>query len=199
VPRPAVVVEPADGLPASPVDVVRAVAHLAGRRRLTVLAGRWSGTRFLLTADPVEVVERTGDDLPDAEGLAALLDRAGLPPTGSVPGAVGGGWSVVLGHALGRVTGRVRTSPPPQVGPRLPDLVLARHPHLLRHDGSRWWAEALDEGDGAALQRARDLAAEVRRACAARTGAQGLPGAAPPPAWRVPRTPPATWRRWNGW
>ncbi len=188
-PRPAVVVEPVDGLPQDPLRVLRALAHLAGTRRLTVVSGRWSDAGFVLAADPVEVVEATVADLADVDELAALLERTGPLPgedTARSGGAVGGGWSVVLGHALGRLTGRVRTTPPPVTPPRLPDLVLARYTHLLRHDGESWWAEALDEGDGVAAAAARALATEAVTACA------GPPAGPPEPAVRLLSAPSAT-------
>ncbi|MFC3688505.1 chorismate-binding protein [Aquipuribacter hungaricus] len=175
-PRPVLVAEPAAGLPGRPADLLPALAHLAGGRRLTALAGSWSGTSVLVAADPAEVVER--HDVPTRPELAALLDRTGpLPSTVPTGSAVGGGWSVLLGHALGRSTGRVRTPPAPRTGPRLPELVLSRYDHLLRHDGTRWWTEALDEGDGVATARARDLAAEAASAWARWREAPRGPGA----------------------
>ena len=164
-------------LPGDPLRVVRALAHLAGTRRLTALSGGWAGGPLLLTADPTQVLHDSDSDHSDSgdsgdsgEPDGALLERllARLDdgePVKDAPdlpvGAVGGGWVLLLGHRLGRVLGRVRTPVPPEVGPRLPSLHAAFHDHLLRFDGGRWWAESLDPGDGSADRRAEALAHEA--------------------------------------
>jgi para-aminobenzoate synthetase / 4-amino-4-deoxychorismate lyase len=163
-----VVAQPVPDLPDRPGEVLLALAHLAGPRRLTALSGAWSGTRMLLAVDPVEVVEH--DELASFDEVGAVLD-AGQVPLGRDPhagdDAVGGGWLTLLGHVVGRTTGRVRTPAPPRTGPRLPAVALARYDHLLRFDGRGWWAEALDDGDGLAEARAGSFAAEAVAACAA--------------------------------
>lgn len=181
VPRPGrrhLVAEVVDGLPARPADVVLALGALAGRRRLAALSGDWTSAPLLVTADPTDVHEDA--DVTTAggsfDGVAALLDSARLPldrDPRTPSEAVGGGWVTVLGHALGRTTGRVRTPPAPSRGPRVPDVVAAFHDHVLRFDGDRWWAEALDAGDGAATARAQALAQLVRAAGRPRRLADG--------------------------
>ncbi len=153
------------GLHADPLLVVRALAGAAGTRRLAVLSGAWTpGT--VLTADPSHTRELV-DPAPNADlvrPLLAALDEA-VPAVARAPGtprqAVGGGWVVLLGHAVGGGTGRVRVPPPAAAGPALPAAVLAWHDHVLRHDGAAWWAEALDDGGGQAVQRALALAEEA--------------------------------------
>lgn len=160
--------DPVHGLPTDPLEVVLALAPLAGRRRLSALHGRWGPSSLLVLADPVEVVEHAGP-VEDFAPLADVLDRAQVPLTRDLrapAGAVGGGWVTLLGHAVGRSTGRVRTSPAPGRGPRLPDAVCAFHDSLLRFDGEHWWAEALDPGDGSAVARAQALAEQAVAACA---------------------------------
>lgn len=158
------VAEPAGGLPTDPLVVVRRLSGLAGARCLSVLSGAWGGGGTIVTADPLLRHEHhdhhdSGDDWFDL-----LDDQPHLATAEGTPaGAVGGGWVVLLGHDLGRSTGRVRQPTPPAVGPRLPLAVAAFHDHLLRHDGSTWWAEALDTGDGAAVARARALADLARQ------------------------------------
>ncbi|MFC5379219.1 chorismate-binding protein [Aquipuribacter nitratireducens] len=167
-----------DGVPA--VDVVRALSGLAGARRLAVLSGGWAATApLLLSADPVEVHE----ELPGSAPVDpfALLDEP-VPLARDLrapPGAVGGGWVCLLGHALGRRTGRVRGPLPPLVGPALPTVSLARTDHVLRHDGAGWWAEALDPGDGSAVDAARRLADEAVRGLAAAPPGDGTTDGAP--------------------
>ncbi len=172
------VAERVDGLPPDPSAVALALTPLVGARRLSALSGVWSGTPFLLTADPQQVREHrappgtsgTGGDGPDRHVLrltdvTAVLDAARVPTTRGTavpPGAVGGGWVTLLGHALGRLSGRVRTPEPPTAGPVLPVLLAAFHDHVLRFDGTGWWAEALESGDGSAVARARALAEEAR-------------------------------------
>ena len=164
------VVERVRGLPADPLDVVTALAAHAGQRRLSAFSGRWGAGGTVVTSAPVTVVEQDASAPEDPFDVLGGLHPLGTGRGSAPQGAVGGGWVTVLGHALGRRTGRVRTRPGPVTGPRLPDVVAAFHDHVLRHDGSVWWAEALDRGDGAALGRARELAELVRSA-----------GATPPP------------------
>ncbi len=166
--------EPVEGLPADGLEVVLALADLAGDRRLAAFAGGWSaGAGVLVTADPARVLEAA--DLAALDGpdgtdgpfdLFAELDRP-VPLARDLrapAGAVGGGWVSLLGHDLGRRTGRVRTAAPPPDGPRLPVASLAFADHLLRFDGARWWAEALDPGDGSAVAAAHELARTAREA-----------------------------------
>ena len=157
-------------LPDDPLLVVRALADLAGSRRLSALSGGWAGGPLVLTADPVHVLDDTlavaGADALLLEELLTLVED-GVPVQrgpGSGGEAVGGGWVVMLGHRLGRLLGRVRAPAPPAVGPRLPTLHAAFHDHLLRFDGTRWWAESLDPGDGSADRRADGLARAARSA-----------------------------------
>lgn len=161
--------EPVSGLPDRPLDLVLALAPLAGTRRLGALAGNWSGTRLLITADPVAVLGHPAGSVTDLDSLAAWLDSSQVPLARGMrapAGAVGGGLLTLLGHGVGRLTGRVRTAAPTATDPRLPDAVIAVHDHVLRHDGERWWAEALDTGDGAPLAHAHRLADDARAACA---------------------------------
>ncbi len=177
VPVRRLVAHPVDGLPTGPdgpTQVALALAGLAGTRRLSALSGTWSGTPFLVSADPQLVVERDladagppgGDlDVQGLEELVATLDSAQVPLTRDLrapAGAVGGGWFTMLGHALGRATGRVRTPAARTAGPRLPVVVSCFHDHVLRFDGERWWAEALDDGDGSGSSRALALAEHAR-------------------------------------
>ena len=166
--------EPVDGLPSTPLDVVLALAPSSGRRRLSALHGRWGASELLVLADPVEVVEQ-GEAGPSFDPVADVLDRAQVPLSRDMrapAGAVGGGWVTLLGHAVGRATGRVRGEPARAAGARLPDVVAALHDHLLRFDGERWWVEALDPGDGSAVARGRALAAEAVAACTSPAGRQ---------------------------
>ncbi|WP_380167023.1 chorismate-binding protein [Jannaschia sp. R86511] len=198
VPLRRLVALPVTGLPVGqqdPTDVVLALAPLAGRRRLAALAGRWSGTALLVTADPTEVHEQGllpeapgVDPAPDLARLVRTLDDARAPVQvgpGVPADAVGGGCVTLLGHALGRATGRVRTTAPATVGPRLPTVLTSRHDHVLRFDGERWWAEALEDGSGAATARAVALAE------AAVAGLRGdrAAGPRPGPAVRLEQLP----------
>gem|GEM_PF-381023 len=179
------VAHPVDDLPTGedgPVRVALALAGLAGARRLSALSGTWSGTPFLVSADPQLVVEQGADDPTstaagvDLEDVVATLDSSRVPLTRDLrapAGAVGGGWFTVLGHALGRTTGRVRTPPAAAVGPRLPLVVASFHDHVLRFDGERWWAEALDDADGAGSVRAMALAEHARAGLAGRATVAG--------------------------
>ncbi|MGJ7440056.1 chorismate-binding protein [Aquipuribacter sp. MA13-6] len=190
------VAHPVDGLPTGPdgpAQVMLALAGLAGTRRLSALSGTWSGTPFLVSADPQLVVEEAGDDEDptgralDLEAVVATLDSAQVPLTRDLrapAGAVGGGWFTLLGHALGRATGRVRSPAPAAVGPRLPVVVSCFHDHVLRFDGERWWAEALDDGDSTGSARALALAEHARAGVAA-----GSPAGGRRPGTRLERAP----------
>jgi para-aminobenzoate synthetase/4-amino-4-deoxychorismate lyase len=90
------------------------VRALAHRPRVTAWSGAWS-PGALVTCDPVRVAG------PDEDPFALLGD---LPPVADgVRGVVGGGWFGYL----------------PFRGP----AVLGYHHDVLRHDGARWWYEAL--------------------------------------------------------
>ncbi|GAA4859936.1 chorismate-binding protein [Pseudonocardia benzenivorans] len=120
-------------------DVVR---RLARRERVTAWSGAWS-RGALVTCDPV----RTGEGDP----FAVLADVPEVVGPAGPPGAVGGGW---FGHL-----------PFPASRSRLA-ASLAWYRDVLRHDGSRWWYEALldvagDFDEAAARARRDALAADL--------------------------------------
>ncbi len=116
------------------LDVAGVVRRLAHRERVTAWAGSWS-RGALVTCDPVR--EMTADSDP-FDVLGSVPD---LGPDPRFPDAVGGGWFGYLGFAA------------PGHRPR---ASLAWYRDVLRHDGARWWYEALLGPDGdAASARAR--------------------------------------------
>ena len=109
-----------------------AMLALRADRRPFALVGEWAGGGALLGSEPVRVLEAWEDP------FAALADVPALAAGGAV---VGGGWFGVLGYELGRLVERLPPSPPAPV-PCAPHR-LAYYDHVVRHDGERWWFEAL--------------------------------------------------------
>ncbi|WP_224387727.1 chorismate-binding protein [Pseudonocardia sp. ICBG1293] len=113
----------------APSGIAAAVRRLAHRPRLVAFGGSWSWGSLVAT-DPVFTA-------PDGADPFTVLDapprpvRPGAPPDAGATGAVGGGWFGLLDHA------------PP--GER-PTASLSWYRDVLRHDGGRWWFEALVVG-----------------------------------------------------
>src|SRR5919197_1630896 len=121
-------------------DAVRRLAH---RQRVTAWSGEWSGGG-IVTCDPVRVAAPADDPL----RLLATQPEV----VGAVPGAVGGGWFGYLSFPASRSAG-------------FPAWSLAWYRDVLRHDGRRWWYEALlDDTFGAddAAARRDALLADLR-------------------------------------
>nr|WP_255426919.1 chorismate-binding protein [Pseudonocardia sp. C8] len=106
-----------------PGELVRRLAH---RDRVAAFAGGWAWGA-VVTCDPVRVAPSGSDPF----ALLAAVPR--LPADPARPGAVGGGWFGFLDHALPETR---------------PGAVLAWYRDVLRHDGERWWFEALVAGAG---------------------------------------------------
>ncbi|HVL85543.1 MAG TPA: aminodeoxychorismate synthase component I [Pseudonocardia sp.] len=126
------------------VSVADAVRRLAHRTRLTAWSGAWS-CGALLTCDPSRVAGAGADP------FALLAEQPAVQPQPGHPDAVGGGW---FGHLA---------FPATLPGP-FPRFSLAWYPDLLRHDGSRWWYEALIGAgldEGRARARCRELAHDL--------------------------------------
>jgi len=111
---------------ALPVDlgVADAVRRLAHRARVTAWSGSWS-RGGLVTCDPVTVV-RPGT----TEAMRVLATQPQVRPDPAHPDAVGGGWFGYLSFPATRPTTWPRAS-------------LGWYRDVLRHDGARWWYEAL--------------------------------------------------------
>jgi para-aminobenzoate synthetase / 4-amino-4-deoxychorismate lyase len=103
------------------VSLPDAVRRLAHRRRVTAWSGEWS-SGGIVTCDPVRVAAPTDDPL----RLLATQPEV----VGAVPGAVGGGWFGYLSFPASADAG-------------FPAWSLAWYREVLRHDGRRWWYEAL--------------------------------------------------------
>ena len=126
------------------VDVAEAVRRLAHRERVTAWAGGWS-RGALVTCDPVECAP------PDADPFDVLGSVPDPGPDPGSPAAVGGGW---FGHLAFAAPGE------------RPRASLARYRDVLRHDGTRWWYEALlgpDGDEASARARCAGLLADLRR------------------------------------
>ncbi|MDN5918721.1 MAG: hypothetical protein L0I76_27125, partial [Pseudonocardia sp.] len=133
------------------LDVTGVVRRLAHRERVTAWAGSWS-RGALVTCDPVREMPAGADPF---DVLGSVPE---LGPDPRFPDAVGGGWFGYLGFA--------------DTGHR-PRASLAWYRDVLRHDGERWWYEALlgpggDPGScrtGEATARARcaELCADLAR------------------------------------
>ncbi|MEJ8279641.1 chorismate-binding protein [Pseudonocardia spirodelae] len=111
---------------AAPPGVGEVVRRLAHRARLVAFGGSWEWGALVAT-DPVATAPAGADP------FAVLGAVPRLPADPGAPGAVGGGWFGFLDHA------------PP--GHR-PVAVLSWYRDVLRHDGDRWWFEALVAGPG---------------------------------------------------
>jgi para-aminobenzoate synthetase/4-amino-4-deoxychorismate lyase len=123
------------------------VRRLAGRARVAAFSGAWS-CGDVVTCDPVRVAR------PDEDPFALLADLPQVRPDPAHPDAVGGGW---FGHLC-------YPGPAP-----LPRFSLARHRDVLRHDGRRWWFEALLDAtfdEEQARRRLADLLADLARPAA---------------------------------
>ncbi|TCK21297.1 chorismate-binding protein [Pseudonocardia endophytica] len=131
------VVEPLPVAPTTGVaDLVRRLAH---RTRVTAWSGRWS-RGSVVTCDPTEVVRG-----PAAHVAGALARVPDVRPDPARPDAVGGGWFGYLAY--------------PGVDPDIATTAssFGWYPDVLRHDGHRWWYEALVDdpgGAGSGLDRA---------------------------------------------
>jgi para-aminobenzoate synthetase/4-amino-4-deoxychorismate lyase len=124
-------------------DVVRRVAS---RDRVTAWSGSWS-PGGLVTCDPVAVV-RPGT----AEAMRVLATQPQVRPDPEHPDAVGGGWFGYLSFPASRPTTWPRAS-------------LGWYRDVLRHDGNRWWYEALlDTGGDEDAARAGGASSGVRTA-----------------------------------
>ncbi|MHA6794056.1 chorismate-binding protein [Pseudonocardia bannensis] len=110
------------------VTVPEAVRRLAGRRRVTAWSGAWS-RGGLVTCDPVRVAG------PGEDPFALLATQPVVRADPAHPDAVGGGWFGYLSFPATRDAGFPRAS-------------LGWYRDVLRHDGRRWWYEALLLGDG---------------------------------------------------
>jgi len=141
-------------------EVVRRLAH---RERVTAWAGAWA-PGAVVTCDPVRVAA------PGADPFVVLTDLPRVVADPAHPDAVGGGW---FGYLSFPTSGPAPASDPSVsiLGPasdpsaQFPRFSLGYYRDLLRHDGRRWWYEALLDGGFSAqdgeLRRAelcRDLA-----------------------------------------
>ncbi|MGD9531911.1 MAG: hypothetical protein AB7V44_34635, partial [Pseudonocardia sp.] len=107
------------------VTVAEAVRRLAHRTRVTAWSGAWS-RGALVTCDPQRVVHVPAGE--DPAGVLALVPE--VAPDPAHPDAVGGGWFGYLAFSGTRDAG-------------VPAASLGWYPDVLRHDGRRWWHEAL--------------------------------------------------------
>ena len=113
-----------------------AIPWLRDEERPFALIGEWLGGLTVLGSAPVRVL-RPGED-----PFVALDEQPALPAgSGAGDVRVGGGWVGWLGYGLGARVEQLPPSPPAPI-PR-PDFSLAFYDHVLVHDGSRWWFEAL--------------------------------------------------------
>ncbi|MGD9987243.1 aminodeoxychorismate synthase component I [Pseudonocardia sp.] len=133
------------------LSVFDAVRRLAHRSRVTAWSGRWS-RGALVTCDPAGPAPP-----PDADPFALLGEVPAVSVDVAERGAVGGGWFGYLAFHAG--------APDPQ-GDEVPAWSLAWYRDVLRHDGTRWWYEALlgPSFDAAAADLRRDaLVADLLR------------------------------------
>ncbi|WP_219418539.1 aminodeoxychorismate synthase component I, partial [Pseudonocardia nigra] len=141
------------------LTAAEAARRLAGRDRVTAWSGAWSHGD-LVTCDPVRVAG--ADDDP----FALLADVPRMAPDPEHPHAVGGGWF-----------GYLRYAAPGEV----PGCALGWYRDVLRHDGRRWWYEAL-------LDASFD-AGDARRRCAALLADLRTPAVFPPARLELLRVP----------
>ncbi len=113
-----------------------AVGWLRGEERPFALAGEWLGGFSVLGSAPARVLGSSEDPFAAVDAPPALSGDSG---SGEV--RVGGGWVGWLGYGLGARVERLVPGPPAPA-PR-PDFSLAFYDHVLVHDGTRWWFEAL--------------------------------------------------------
>jgi para-aminobenzoate synthetase/4-amino-4-deoxychorismate lyase len=151
-----------------PPSVADAVRRLAGRRRVTAWSGTWS-PGSLVTCDPVRAAD------PGADPFAVLADLPDVAPDPAYPDAVGGGW---FGYLSFPATARAA----------FPRYSLAYYRDVLRHDGSRWWYEALLDdtfGPADAERRRADLRRLLRTPAGPRTARLEVLGRPDPTAHAV--------------
>ncbi|GAY09491.1 aminodeoxychorismate synthase component I [Pseudonocardia sp. N23] len=149
------------------LTVFDAVRRLAHRTRVTAWSGSWS-RGALVTCDPAGP-----EPAPDADPFALMGDVPAVDadPDARARGAVGGGW-------FGYLAFRAGAAPASEV----PAWSLAWYRDVLRHDGRRWWYEALLDGsdDLAATDvRCAGLVGDLSRPAApqrARLEVVGVPG-----------------------
>ncbi|RTL64146.1 MAG: aminodeoxychorismate synthase component I [Pseudonocardiaceae bacterium] len=137
------------------LSVFDAVRRLAHRARVTAWSGSWS-RGALVTCDPAGP-----EPAADADPFALMGDVPAVSDADACePGAVGGGWFGYLAFHAG-VPGRGDDE--------VPAWSLAWYRDVLRHDGTRWWYEALLDPtfDAAAADRRHDgLVADLSRPAA---------------------------------
>jgi len=102
------------------LGVAEVVRRLGGRNRVTAWSGAWTPGP-LVTCDPVCVAG------PASDPFTLLTDLPAVEPDPLHPDAVGGGWFGCLPFTAG-------------------GFALAYYRDVLRHDGERWWYEALVSG-----------------------------------------------------
>jgi para-aminobenzoate synthetase / 4-amino-4-deoxychorismate lyase len=109
-----------------------AVTWLRGEERPFALVGDWLGGLTVIGSSPVRVAED------DADPFTLLAEQPAVESDGAL---VGGGWVGWLGYGLG---GRIERLPPAPPAPIVcPEFALAFYDHVIVHDGSEWWFEAL--------------------------------------------------------
>ncbi|MEU4372879.1 chorismate-binding protein [Pseudonocardia alni] len=113
----------------APSGVAAAVRRLAHRPWLVAFGGSWSWGALVAT-EPVLTAPDGADPFAVLDAPPRSAGPAASPGAGTA-GAVGGGWFGLLDHA------------PPGVRPT---AVLSWYRDVLRHDGERWWFEALVAG-----------------------------------------------------
>jgi para-aminobenzoate synthetase/4-amino-4-deoxychorismate lyase len=123
-----------------------------GDRAAVALVGVWSGSRAIITSDPVAQAPADADPfalLGEGGGAGAASDdpdvahRSQAAATGAAHGsAVGGGWFGYLGFGLSAQIERIGAPPPPAVA--MPGFALSYYDNVLRLDSEGvWWFEAL--------------------------------------------------------
>jgi para-aminobenzoate synthetase/4-amino-4-deoxychorismate lyase len=110
----------------------QAVLLLRGHTHPFALIGEWAGGALLGSA-PTRVAH------PHEDPFELLSRSPAVAPGGEA--VVGGGWVGWLGYTLAQRLERLPPEPP-GADPRAP-FSLGWYDHVVRHDGERWWFEAL--------------------------------------------------------